>query len=416
MPTKPQEIYTGIEIGTSSIKVAICSVADDYAVTLLGWGEAPSLKVIKGEIKDRDFVLQQIARAIKKATDEAQVDIKDTYITLAIPNRLLDLVETVGKISFEGESLQITEDHLVAANRQAAYQPKDDSLEVDRQYTRFYSINDRILLNPVGNVSTFIEAHKHSIVIHKRQLAAYATTVTDITECPLNTVAFTPMALACAIFQGGPKPPEGYLLIDIGAGITSYCLYTGEDFYTMGQITVGCDHAANDLSIAFALPIHSTQKILRDFANLQCSVIPIGDGRSRLIAADQGIGGTSKNIPASAVEQIVLVRFQELFNIIDRKMENEDAWRWATGGVMLSGGGAQIPKIAELASKVFRKPVTIAHAVNVTGDKEIVSSPANVVPFGLVRFGKQDCCIENENHPKDVGGKLTEIWRALINW
>ena len=36
MASHSQEIYTGIEIGTATIKVAICSVADDYSVTLLG--------------------------------------------------------------------------------------------------------------------------------------------------------------------------------------------------------------------------------------------------------------------------------------------------------------------------------------------------------------------------------------------
>ena len=75
MASHSQVIYTGIEIGTATIKVAICSVADDYGVTLLGWGEAPSIKVIKGEVKDRDFVCQQLTRAVRQAETEAQIPI-----------------------------------------------------------------------------------------------------------------------------------------------------------------------------------------------------------------------------------------------------------------------------------------------------------------------------------------------------
>lgn len=419
MPQTEKEIYTGIEIGTSSIKVAICSVAGDYSVELLGWGEAPSVKVVKGDIKDSAFVSEQIARAIEKATRQAGIPIAKTYITLAFGGKLASIVPTSGRVDFGGMSIPITDDHIIAANREAdKYRPKDPSLQIHRDYTRYYSIkDDKALLNPVGKVSTFIEAHNHAVLFKSRLLEAYAMNVTNVTKCPINTVAYTPMALACAIFnqQKSTPPPMGYLLIDIGAGLTSYALYTGEDFYTVGQITVGCDHAANDLSIAFSLSIDSTRKILRDFENLQCSAIPVGDGRARLIAAEQGPKSV-KHIPASTVEQIVQVRFQELFNIIDKIMEDDDAWQWATGGVMISGGGALIPKIADLASNVFRKPVTIAHAVKVNGDETVVKSPANLLPFGLVRFGKQDHDLERLNNPQDTAGKLKEIFRALINW
>lgn len=429
MPQKEKELYTGIEIGTSSIKIAICSVAEDYSIELLGWGEAPSGKVIKGDVKDSTFVSDQIDRAIKKATQQAGVPIDKTFTTLAFGGKLATVVPTSGRVDFDGMSIPITEDHIVAAIREAnKYRPKDTTLKIHRNYTRYYTIkDDKALLNPIGKVSTFIEAHNHAVLFRPRLLEAYAMNVTNVTNCSINTVAYTPMALACGIFcqlkdtpskNNPPKiepPSNGYLLIDIGAGVTSYALYTGKDFFNAGQITVGCDHAANDLAIAFSLSIDSTRKILRDFANLQCSVIPVGDGRTRLIAVDQG-QKTPKNIPASAVEQIVQVRFQELFNIIDKQMDDDDAWQWATGGVMISGGGAMIPKIADLASNVFRKPVTIAHAAKVSGDEAIVNSPANLLPFGLVRFGKQDNDIERLNNPQNTTGRLKEIFSALINW
>jgi len=421
MPTHSQAIYTGIEIGTATVKVAICSVADDYGITLLGWGEAPSIKVIKGEVKDRDFVCQQIMRAVKQATDEAHVSISDTFVTLAVGGRFVNLVRTEGTVSFDAGTTQITEEHIIAADRRAVHDPQDESLIVDGQYTRYYRLDkDEILLTPpIGSYSTYVQVHNESIVFQRRYLEAYASIVADVIERPPNAVAFTPLALAFAAFQRqtvGSASSEGFLLIDIGAGVTSYVLFTGRDFFTMGQITVGCDHAANDLSIAFRLPINSARKILRNFADLQCSVMPEGEGRRRYIAAEMEVNGSMQNIPASRVEQIVQLRFQELFNIINKKIKDEDAWQWATGGVRICGGGAQIPKISELASTVFNRPVTVARTYNAKGRADVVESPAALVPLGLTRFGKQSYDIENQNHPHDTAGMLKDFIMAMINW
>lgn len=420
MPANPQAIYSGIEIGTASIKVAICSLADDGCITLLGWGEAPSIKVIKGEVKDRDFVCQQLARAVKQAEDEAQILISDTFVTLSVGERFVTLERTNGFIDFENENMQILEEHIEEVEKRANYEPKDESLVVGLQCTRFYRINkDEILLTaPIGSYSTYIQVESEAVVFHRRYLEAYASIVADVIEGPPDDVAFTPLAMVCGASQRktNKEPSEGFLLIDIGAGVTSYVLYTGRDCFTMGQITVGCDHAANDLSIAFALPINSTRKILRNFANLQCSVMPEADGRRRFIAADMEINNSKKNIAASRVEQIVQLRFQELFNIINKKIKDEDAWQWATGGVRICGGGAQIPKITELASTVFKRPVSIMKAYNAKGRPEIVDSPANLVPLGLTRYGKQSHDVEMQNHPQDTAGKVKDFFRAIINW
>ena len=102
--------------------------------------------------------------------------------------------------------------------------------------------------------------------------------------------------------------------------------------------------------------------------------------------------------------------------IINKKIKDEDAWQWAMGGVMICGGGARIPKISELASKVFNRPVAIARTYGAEGRADVVDSPAALVPLGLARFGKQSYDIENQNHPHDKAGKFKDFMRAIINW
>ena len=83
---------------------------------------------------------------------------------------------------------------------------------------------------------------------------------------------------------------------------------------------------------------------------------------------------------------------------------------------MICGGGARIPKIQELASTVFNRPVAIARTANAKGRAEIVDSPTALVPLGLARFGKQSNDIENQNHPHDTAGKVKNFIIELFNW
>ena len=104
--------FTGMEIGTSTIKVAICSVDVHYRIRLLGWGEVPSIKVVKGDVKDQPFVSEQIARAIEKAESQAGVRVVDTNVYLLLPGGYVHLVNTSGCVELENEQV-ITPDHLV---------------------------------------------------------------------------------------------------------------------------------------------------------------------------------------------------------------------------------------------------------------------------------------------------------------
>lgn len=262
-----------------------------------------------------------------------------------------------------------------------------------------------------------LEAHVVSIVAKQARIDSFAHPVIENLNRSLNDVIYTPLSLSYALWQeDGGIPYDGCLIIDIGAGITSYALIIGKDLYTVGHITVGCDHAANDLSVAFALPIASTRKILRDFQRLNCSVVARGDERARFISADQGLGGGSKMLPASSVEQIVHLRFQELFGIINKRMNDEDAWSQMTGGILLCGGGARLPGMCDLAKLMFRHPVEVVCAVDVEGQRDIVGNPANVSVFGAIRQGRMEQEIDEQNYPGDAGGQIKKFFKSLLRW
>ncbi|MBP5637851.1 MAG: hypothetical protein J6X55_00095, partial [Victivallales bacterium] len=186
--------------------------------------------------------------------------------------------------------------------------------------------------------------------------------------------------------------------------------------HTAGQITVGFEQAANDLSIAFDLPIQYARNLLKKFDSLNLSVISANDGRTRFIDVERGPGTRPRRIAASSIEQVVQVRFSELFQIIKERLQQDNAWQLATGSVRLSGGAALLPGMTALAHDILAHDALIARPFNVTAPKEIITNPAFIVPIGALRNAKEALDSYNQQIQASGGTQesaTTNILKAL---
>ena len=115
------------------------------------------------------------------------------------------------------------------------------------------------------------------------------------------------------------------------------------------------------------------------------------------------------------------LRLSELFDVIRQELTAAGAWSWTGGSVLLSGGGAMIPGICELAQNVLQLPAKIARPYSTSGLPEIVNSPRNITLIGLLRSGQRDLEIQRAGQPP--AGSLSEslqlcrkVFKALVNW
>src|SRR3990167_8418522 len=62
-----KNIITGLDIGTSSIRVVTAQLVDRQAVQILGIGETPAQGLSKGNIVDLEEVVASLSEALEKA-------------------------------------------------------------------------------------------------------------------------------------------------------------------------------------------------------------------------------------------------------------------------------------------------------------------------------------------------------------
>jgi len=420
-----KEILTGVEIGTGSIKVVMGDFLPENVLSIIGVGEAPSLKVVKGDLVDPRPVQDQLQKALLAAEHASGMEIEQ--IVLAVTGGHMGSVNSIGSTVINAADRRISEEDRDIALRHAwSY-----TLPPDRRPFHFFNRQFRVdgirdANNPVGLIGSKLEADVHIIFGQNNHLETARSLILEVFgDDPILDCVFSPVAAAAAAFS--PEDVEkGALIIDLGAGVTEYAVF--QDFgkevscYHSGQITVGCDHIVNDLALGLRLPFGKCRQLLDGLWSLQGSAIMKPDGRTRLTELED-LGQKLRQIPVSTVEQIIELRLHELFTAIRNDLMEHQALGRIGNGATLCGGGALIPRIDELAQTVLEMPVTIGRPRSVNGQKEIITSPRFMTPIGLLRVGRKMLEAELEKEPltpvKIINSEVRKFFlsmKDLVRW
>jgi cell division protein FtsA len=397
MARKPKRrILTGIEIGTSTIKVVMGEFLPDDGLAIVGAGQAPSLHVQKGEVLDVENVLAQLARAVSAAENSSGLVI-DGPIFVAATGTHIRPVIAIGRTMVQGPGHTVTEEDVVTAVQGARSYSLPPDQKILHTWDRNFQVDDGAKVgNALGRVGDWLAAEVLLIVGQHGPLETTCAMVQDLMGCRARDIAFSGVADCFAAFS--PEDAElGHLLIDIGAGVTEFVVFQGNGCYDAGQITVGCDHVANDLAIGLHLPQARGKALVRDLADLGCSAALSANDRQRLVEIRTG-SGSGRRVSCASIEKILELRLGELFQVIRDQLERHHALERVGGGVRLCGGGALIPGVATLARTVFGMPTDIARPRLLSGPQDIVNAPHYMTPVGLIRWGRLMLEIDGEEH------------------
>jgi len=151
MSRKPADIFTGIEIGSNTIKVVIGEFGPDDSIRIAGLAEVPSMKVLKGEITDNNIVHEQLVQALSQAERQAGQDIREVY--LAVNSGNIASVSNLGTSAATGPDQTVSEKDVVNALENAQGYPLPPDRRVLHSIDRRYIIDaTREVSNPVNQV------------------------------------------------------------------------------------------------------------------------------------------------------------------------------------------------------------------------------------------------------------------------
>ncbi len=383
-------IIVGLETGTSKICAVVGEVNAEGALNIIGVGQAKSRGVRKGEIVDPAAAEEDIRSAISNAEQMADVEIRSVF--LGTTGAHIRGFNNRGVHPVVSADREITEDDVrdVIKNARAINLPVDhDVIHTARQY--FHVDGQPGVANPVGMLGARLEVDVHVVHGHRNRFQNAIRVVKGL-QLDVEGIVFNGRATAMAVLAADQRE-MGALVIDLGAGITEYVLYSNGILKHSGVLAVGGDHVSNDIAIGLKIPLARADRLKIEHG----TVAPI-EARTLTLANDNGLSG--KEINLGHMHRIMTARLEETFQLIDEAISRAGLRDHLRAGVFLSGGGSRVPSLTTLAEEVFQMPVYLAGADALNGATNVLQTPEFNTAIGIVKYGA------NQQRPSAASGSL----------
>jgi cell division protein FtsA len=174
---------------------------------------------------------------------------------------------------------------------------------------------------------------------------------------------------------------NGVLAIDIGAGTTDFVLYRNGAPHTTGVVAVGGGHFTNDLSIGLRLTETQAEKLKLRFGR---ALVQARDKAEKVwLDGNYAIG--DRQFARHAIESVTAARAWELLEVVRKKLGHAFEADACAAGVVLTGGAAKLPAIAECAAKVFATQARLGEAPSWVNEN--LRDPGFHTALGILYYG-----------------------------
>lgn len=382
---KQPEFITGLDIGSTAVRVAIGQVMYDEVsntdnVQIVATVEVPSEGLHKGNITSIESVVSSIANALESAERLIGYPLQNVWI--GVSNSDMNSQISKGVVAVAKSDGEITPEDVERSIESAKAINAPLNYDVLHVLPKTFTVDGQIgIKDPVGMTGMRLEVETqmiHGPTSHLRNLtkAVYRTGV-DIEDLVLSI-----LAVGDAVTTMKQKD-LGVAVVNIGGPSTSVIVYEDGDILHTGSLPVGSDHITNDLAIGLRTSIDIAEGVKRDFDRNILDKIP-----KREVFNLKEVGAEDdEHIPKQYIAEIIEARASEILEKVNEELRVAEREGLLPAGVIFTGGGSMIPGIVELGKERLYLPAQMGAPVGVGGVSDNLTNPAFTSAIGLVKWG-----------------------------
>jgi cell division protein FtsA len=243
-----------------------------------------------------------------------------------------------------------------------------------------------------------------------------SSAIENLRQCVENAGVRVDNLVTAAIAAGNAVLTEaernaGVVLADIGAGTTDVAVFAEGAVWHIAVLGVGGEYVTNDVAIGLRLQPGVAEQIK----------LQHGHALARQIRSDERFPvypfaqETPRLVPRWRLAEIIEARAVEILTMIGQEIKRSGYDGLLPGGVVLSGGTAQLPGLEGLAHAVLGMRVRIGQPRPLRGVAGSVSSPSHAVGVGLMHWNGASDAGPSRKAPADGRrGSLLRLVRAFL--
>lgn len=385
-----QHIISGIDIGNTQVKVVIAKVSDELSKPeVIGAGSCFSNGLRKGVIVDMEETIDNVKTAVQRAEAMAGVNIRKAY--LAVSGLHINIQTSRGVIAVSRADNEISQSDIDRVIRAASVVSLPPNREIIHVIPKNFVIDGaEYVKNPLGMKGVRLEADVTIIDGLSPNLRNVVKCV-NANNIEVLALVYAPIASAMAVLDKNQKE-YGVVNIDFGGGTSSVSVFEEANMLHSAVLPLGSRHITNDLAVLLRTSLDIAERIKLEYGATSHSE----DMRRRAdLDLSQLVGEDNFVIPKKQLVRVIDARAFELFDVVTAELKKVSKNGILPAGVVLSGGGVNLPGFVAMAKEKLRLPVRVAKPVHFEGIAEIVDDPAFAVAMGAVLWGLD----------QEIGGK-----------
>jgi cell division protein FtsA len=199
----------------------------------------------------------------------------------------------------------------------------------------------------------------------------------------------------------------GVAVLDIGAGTTGLAVFDEGSLIHLAVIPIGSNNITGDIAIGLTSDIETAEKIKIEFGEIALKKTDKKQIRINNSDKPESVLTFSRKLLTDIIE----TRWKEIFEQVNKELKNISKAGKLPMGIVLTGGGANMAGICELARKEFKLPCRLGA---IKGFNNINNDPSWSVASGLALVGLDE---ESEDgDPTFVFGTGTKgLLKKIIN-
>ena len=363
----------GIDVGTSKVRAVLGRFGSDGSVNVIGYGEAPSVGLRRGSVKELTSPVKAIDTCLHTVEGMCGIEVHSAGVSIngvSVGSAKIDGMIAVG-VSADHE---INDDDIarlndaaiagkVPANRKVLdLVPYEYILDGQGNISEPYGMKGARLELRANVISTLVSDYENL------QKVCESAQISPV-ECVMPSV----VAAADAVLTTTQKE-NGVAVVDLGASTTGVAVYEEGELQYLSVMPMGSNDITKDLAtVLMAIPEVAEELKLRYVTG------KFEDGKDIVI----NHGKEKYEFSREQVNEVAKARMEEIFEAVAAQLKMSKCERLSEG-VVLVGGGAKMRAIDSFAKEQLQRAVRIGTPRNIAAVAEDVLKPEYACAIGLV--------------------------------
>jgi cell division protein FtsA len=355
----------------------------DGEVEIIGLGVAESQGIRRGIVVNVEAAVDSIKQAIEEAELMAGIEIDSVHLALSGPH--IKGFNSRGVVAVAGKNREITREDVRRAIDAAKAVNLPSGREILHVLPQDFVVDEQDGIGaPVGMTGSRLEVNVHIITGNS---SSTQNIVACVNRAGVEVVETVLEQLAAADAVLTPDERElGVALVDIGGGTTDFAIFERGSLWHTGVISVGGDHFTNDIAVGLRTPVPDAEKVKRRCGCALSAMV----GEEEVMEVASVSGRKARIMSRRIISEILQPRAEEIFHLLWDEIRRAGFEKSLHSGIVLTGGGALLEGMAEIAEQIFDLPIRRGLPAGVGGLTDHVNSPSFATAVGLVSYAHRN--------------------------